>query len=155
MSCDPGFPDLSTERQRSLCNLLDRVNDRHKKTAELLAAMVEDKSYGAGVIKKAQETRKLYEGLAELICLQFPYRRVERRGTFGPESACTNEDLLSSMKRLDSEIAFLSGTQIQDLRAWFDRGFAMPRLAPLFVTEGNKREAKRIREKLKARREKA
>lgn len=137
MSCDPGFPDLNATRQRSLCVLLQRVNDRHALSAMLLAAMVADNAFGAGAIKNAEAARKRYEDLAELICLQFHYRRDDRRGTFGPESACKNADLIMAMSQIDSQLALLSGIPYRELRCWLNTGgdTYMPKVMPVFQAE--------------------
>ncbi len=141
MSADPGFDDLTPARRASLLALRQRVQARLYFAVELLEAV--DKQFDPGhavEVKKLAEARiKDYSTTEDVIMLQFPEIRADRRGSFDASSAADNKTIAECIKTVDVALANIVGVDWRELRAWFDtRRSTMPKPLPLMSAVGRR-----------------
>ncbi len=129
MSADPGFPNVSDERYRSLCNLIKRVEERIALTGVIVLEMEKDRSFKRETVKAAKIWRKRYERELTLVWLQFPEGRADRRGTYGPDDARENAEIIAEIKTIDQALADLAGVVPAIMSNWLNNGGSMPLLS--------------------------
>lgn len=136
MTIHSGFDDLKESRRGSLLRIASRVGDRHHRTAGLLAAMTNDRSFSADTIGIASNIRDCYLVLAETIRFQFPEIRADHSSAlFGGRDAW-NTELLDGMRAIDKALATKSGIGVRTLTHWLeDEDSIMPAPNPLFSSE--------------------